>query len=88
MAQFTGSAHWTEPLLLFAHRAFIPFKCKNEYLVLTLGEETAVQALVGSIVWAFGRLEKLRIWEMSARGYALHSVCLNFFSVADLLFGR
>ena len=45
------------------------------YLVLALEEETAVQAKVGTIVWAFGRLKKPRIREMSARGYALHSVC-------------
>ena len=43
------------------------FKCKNEYPVLPLKEETAVQAVVDSIVRAFQ--------EMSARGYALHSVC-------------
>ena len=28
-------------------------KCKNEYLVLALGEETAVQAVVDFIVWTF-----------------------------------
>ena len=45
------------------------------------GEETAVQAVVGSIVWAFRRLKKPRCREISARGYALHSVCtqLSFF---------
>ena len=48
--------------------------CKNEYLVLALREETAVQAVVGSIVWAFCRPNKPRNREMSARGYALHSV--------------
>ena len=53
----------------------IPLKCKNEYLVHALGKETAVQALVGSIVWAFCRLEKPRSQEMSAHGYALYSVC-------------
>ena len=61
---------------MFAHKARLtPLKCKNEYLVLTLGEETAVQAVVGSIVWAFRRLKKPRCREMSARGYALYSVC-------------
>ena len=50
-------------------------KCKNEYLVLALSEETAVQAVVGSSVWAFCRLKKPWSREMSARGYALHSVC-------------
>ena len=35
------------------------------------------QVVVGSILWAFRRLKKPRCWEMSARGYALHSVCLQ-----------
>ena len=75
VAQFAGSAHWAEPSPLFAHRARpIPLKRKNEYLVLPLGEETAVQAVVRSIVWAFRRLKNPRCREMSARGYALHSV--------------
>ena len=67
---------------MFAHRARpTPLKCKNEYLVLALVEETAVQAVVGSIVWAFRRLKKPRCREMSAWGYALYSVCpqLTFF---------
>ena len=42
--------------------------------MIVQGEETAVQALVGSIVRAFRRLKKPRIRELSARGYALHSV--------------
>ena len=47
---FAGNGHWAEPSPLFALRARpTPLKCKNEYLVLALGEET-VQALVGSIV--------------------------------------
>ena len=48
----------------------------------TRAEETAVQAVAGSIVWAFRRLKKPRCREMSARGYALDSVCpqLSFFS--------
>ena len=50
-----------------------PLTCENEYLMLALGEKTADQALVGSIVWAFRRL-KPTCREMSARGYALHSV--------------
>ena len=49
-------------------------KCKNEYPVLPPGEKTAFQAVGGSIVWAFRRLKKPRSREMSARGYALHSV--------------
>ena len=65
MAQLAGSAHWAEPSPRFAHRARpTPLKCKNEYPVLPLGEETAVQAVVGSIVWAFRRLKKPRCREM------------------------
>ena len=56
-----------------------PLKCKNDYPVLPLGEETAVQAVVSSIVWAFRRLKKPRSREMSARSYALHSVCPQLF---------
>ena len=49
--------------------------------MLALGEEATVQAVVGSIVWAFRMLKKPRIREMSARGYALNSVRfqLSFF---------
>ena len=36
---------------------------------------SAVQAVVGSIVWAFRRLKKPRCREMSAPGYALYTVC-------------
>ena len=39
--------------------------CKNEYLVLAPEEESTVQAVVGSIVWAFRRLKKPRIREMN-----------------------
>ena len=57
-AQFAGNAHWAEPSPVFAHRARpTPLKCKNEYLVLALGEETAAQVVV---VWAFRRLKKPR----------------------------
>ena len=42
--------------------------------MLALEEGTAVQAVVGSIVWVFRRLKKPRSREMSARVYALHSV--------------
>ena len=48
-------------------------------MVLALGEKTAVQAVVGSIVWAFRKLKKPRCRVMSARGYALHSVCPQLF---------
>ena len=37
-----------------------PFKCENDYMVLALGEETAVQSVVGSIVWAFRRVRKAK----------------------------
>ena len=75
MAQLAGNAHWAEPSPLFAHKARpTPLKCKNEYLVLALGEETTVQSVIGCIVWAFRRLKKSRCREMGARGYALHSV--------------
>ena len=75
MAQCAGNAHWAEPSPLFAHRARpTPLKCKNEYPMLPLREETAVQAVVASIVWAFRRFKTPRSREMSARGYALHSV--------------
>ena len=43
-----------------------------------MGEETAAQSVVDSIVCAFRRLKKPRRREMSARGYALRSVCPNF----------
>ena len=46
----------------------------------------SVQAVVGSIVWAFPRLKKPRCREMSAGGYALYSVGpqLSFFSEGGL----
>ena len=89
MAQFAGSAHWAEPSSLFAYRARPnPFNCKNEYLVLALGKETAVHAVVGSIIWAFRWPKKPECWKMSNRGYALHYVCPIFllirFSVHSL----
>ena len=69
MAHFAGSAHWAEPSPVFAHRArATPLKCKNEYLVLPLWVETAVQAVVGSVVWAFHGLKKPRCRGMNARG--------------------
>ena len=48
--------------------------CKNEYLVVALVEETAVQAVVGSIVWGFRTFKKPRGREINACSYALHSV--------------
>ena len=80
---------WAEPSPVFAHRARPNLlKCKNlQYLVLALGEKTAVQTVVGSIVWVFRRLKKPRNREMSARVYALHSVCtqLSFSFSPDIL---
>ena len=68
--------YWINISSLYITNFFgLPLKCKNEYPVLPLGEETAVQAVVGSIIWAFRRLKKPRCREMSASGYALHSVC-------------
>ena len=46
------------PYLLPGTRFCTPLKCKNEYLVLPLGDETAVQAVVGSIV--SGRVRRLK----------------------------
>ena len=77
-----GPVNWAEPSPLFAHKARpTPLKRKNQYPVLPLGEETAVNAVVGFIVWAFRRLKKPRCRDMSDRGYALDSVCpqLSFF---------
>ena len=68
---FFLAAYWAEPSPLFAHRArSSPLNCKHEYLALVLGEETAHQAVKCS-----RRLKNSRRREMSARGYALHSVC-------------
>ena len=58
--------------------------CKNEYLVLALGEESAAQAVVGSINWTFRRLKKPRR-EMSASGYAFHSVYPQHFFVFPII---
>ena len=68
--------------------ALSPLSCKNDYMVFALGKETAAQAVVGSIVWAFLRLNKPRCREMSVRGYAFHSVRpqLSFFSLLKIIF--
>ena len=72
MAQFVGNAYWVKSSPVFAYRARpSPLNCKNDYLVIALQEETAAQAVVGSIVWAFRRLKKPRCREMSARSYVL-----------------
>ena len=73
--------------LLFAQKARpSPLNCKNEYMVLPLGEETAVQTVVGSIVRAFRRLKKPRCREMTTRGYALHSICSKVSFLFSCLF--
>ena len=59
-------------------------KCEK-YLVPALWEETAIQAVVSFIMWAFRSFGKPRSWVISARSYALHSVYL-YFSFAFLLF--
>ena len=51
-----SSPHHCSPI----GRAPVSLNCKNEYLVLALGEETAVQAVVGSIVWVFRSLKKTK----------------------------
>ena len=54
MAQFAGVAPSAEPSPLFTHRARLsPLNCKNAYLVLAQGEESAVQAVDGYIVWLY-----------------------------------
>ena len=76
MAQFAGNAYWAELPPLFPHSARpTPLKGENEYVVLALREETAVQAAVGSIVWA---LRHLGSKSQSVGRYALHSVRPNF----------
>ena len=68
-----------DPSLFTSRSRPSPLNCKNEYLVLALGEESANEIVMGSIVWAFGRLKNLRSRKMSARGCALHSVCPQLF---------
>ena len=83
VAQFVCNAHWTEPSPRFVHRARPSLlSSKIEYTVLAPRKETAVQAVVGSIVWfqavissivwTFCRLKKPRSREMSACSYALY----------------
>ena len=88
VAHFAGNAQLAEPSPPFPHRARLgPLNCENEYLVLAIWEKTAVQAVVGSIFWAFCRLKKPRNREMSGRDYALHSVRLqlSFFQLGNTL---
>ena len=61
MVQFAGNAEWAESSPLYAHRARpIPLTCENQYMVLTLWEEIAVQAEIGSIVWALTQAQKTK----------------------------
>ena len=62
LAQLTGNDLCADYSPMFApslgrKARLSPLNCKNEYLVLALGEETAVQAVVGCIVWVFRRLK-------------------------------
>ena len=59
-----------------------------EYLEFAQGTDTAAHAVVGSIVWAFRRLKKLRNRKMRARSYAFHSVFpqLSFFHITKLFY--
>ena len=45
---------------MFAHTRPSLFNCKNEYLVLALGKESAIQAVVWPIVWAFRKARKAK----------------------------
>ena len=54
-----------------------PLKYKKVYLMRALGEETAIKAVVGSIV-AFCRLKNAE--ESGACGYAIHNVRLQLSS--------
>ena len=88
-----GIARWRSSLVVLTEpslhhcspieRVPLHSKCKNEYMVLALEEETAAQTVVGSIVLAFRKLKMSRSWEMSARGYALvHPTFLfSFFTI-------
>ena len=53
--------------------------CTHFFSSFQFESSRAVQAVVGSIVWAFRSLKNPKSREMSARGYALHSVCAQFF---------
>ena len=48
MAKLTENANQADPSPLSYRALPSPLNCKNEYLVLALGMETAVQAVVGS----------------------------------------
>ena len=63
-----GPVRWAEPSPLFA-----PLHSTVKTGACTWGG-TAVQAVVGSNVWAFHWLKKPRSRKTCARGYALHSV--------------
>ena len=85
--QFAGNAHWAEPSPPLAYRARPLHSSVKRSTWCFHWEETAIRAVVGSIVWAFRRLKKPRCREMSARGYELHSVPLSlplsFFPVGN-----
>ena len=79
MVALAENDHWTETSPLFVaslewRARPSPLICKNEYLVYALVEGTAIQAIVGTIVWAFHRLKSQRSRKKSDRPHALHSV--------------
>ena len=93
MAQFAENFHWAETSPLFARslswRALPdPFKYKNEYLVLALGEETAAKAVVSSILWcpvssrlyrlADSQAQKVGRWAPAATRYIACATNLPF----------
>ena len=71
------------PCLVLCRKVNISYRLsrKKQHRRLLYEEETAVQAEVTSIVFNFRRLKKPGSREMSACGYALHSVYpqLSFF---------
>ena len=89
MTQFAGNAYWVETSPLFTPRLLwtarpSPLNYKNEYLMFAFVEETATQAVVGSIVLsAFRSFKKPRIRKMSARSYGFIACTLISFSTSD-----
>ena len=84
MAQLAGNAHWAEISSLFAssldwRARLTSLDCKSEYLVFALSEETAAQAVVNSIIWAFSSGSQAQSREMNARSCAFHSVYPKIF---------
>ena len=86
--KLVGIARWPSSLVVLigpsphhcspTGRALLHSSVKTSTRCFHWGEETAVHAIVGSIIWAFRRQKKPRCREMSTRGYALHSECPKF----------